>query len=153
MNKQSSFCDIEELVDQLSKKEGFHTEGSQDLSRINEVETCLDISFTDDYKYLLQKWGFLEWFGHSVYGISSDEECDTLYVTQYLRSKEWPSNFKPIDLSGNVIEMYSGGGYYFLFSKDSSRAGEVALFVDELFGREVESWSSFVEYLHYKGSL
>jgi len=99
---------------------------------------------------MLETVGYIRWFGESILGVAENEHYDTLSNTLSLRSEQRPSDFLTVPRDGNVIQNYAGGGYYFLFSKASKRSGEVALFTDELFGNEEQSWSSFAEFLNYK---
>ena len=61
-------------------------------------------------------------------------------------------DFEKIPKEGCVLENY-GGGCYFLFSKESDRSGQVALFLDEVFGKEAQSWATFEDFLDYMLSL
>ncbi|MBB1282575.1 hypothetical protein [Pseudoalteromonas sp. SR41-1] len=48
-----------------------------------------------------------------------------------------------------IIGTYDGGGYYFLFSQESERAGEVGLFLTETYGQEVSKFNTFTDYLSF----
>jgi hypothetical protein len=125
---------LDAILDKFKEKEGFECYGKLSDELIHHMEKELGISFPESYKAFLKKYGCVEWFGHSIYGYSEDEDYSTVESTIDLRSDEIPSGFEPVPTKGCVIENYGGGGYYFLFSNESNRSGQVALFLDELFG-------------------
>lgn len=142
-----------ETIDKFKEKEGFECHGQLNDDSIHEMESELEISFPEPYKLFLKKYGYVEWFGHTIYGYSKDEDNHTVCCTIELREDEIPSDFRRIPKEGCVLEHYSGGGYYFLFSKESERSGQVVLFLDELFGDEAQSWPTFESFLEYMLSL
>ena len=146
---------IDHLVQQLSTKEGFYSEpGSASEASVSEIEHELGLAFPESYREFLLKYSFVEWFGHVICGICRDRECSASYFTKKARAMELPdSDFVRIPDESVVIEPYGGGGYYVLFCKGSDRVGEVALFAHDALGKEVESWTSFEDYLAYKLSV
>lgn len=144
---------LESSLKLISEKEGFECYGSVSNEIVKRMEQRLDIVFPNTYREFLKCWGFVEWFGHSIYGYSEDIECRTVEYTLELRDENIPDEFSPLPKSGCVIESYAGGGVYFLYSDNSDRAGEVVLLVDELYGKEVQSWKSFEDFLDYVVSL
>lgn len=144
---------LDAALDKLKEKEGFECHGQLNDESIQQMERELGISFPDQYKMFLKKYGYVEWFGHTIYGYSEDEDYHTVECTNELREDEIPSDFPRISKLGCVLENYGGGGYYFLFSSESERSGEVALFLDEQFGKEAQSWATFEAFLEYMLSL
>lgn len=144
---------LDAALDKLKEKEGFECHGQLNDESIQQMERELGISFPDQYKMFLKKYGYVEWFGHTIYGYSEDEDYHTVECTNELREDEIPSDFPRISKLGCVLENYGGGGYYFLFSSESERSGEVALFLDEQFGKEAQSWATFEVFLEYMLSL
>jgi len=142
-----------EIVDKFLENNECDFHGALSEGIIKEMEKKLGITFPRLYVDFLKKYGSLEWFGHSIYGFSEDEEIDTVICTLELRCEELIEGFKRLPHEGCVIESYGGGGCYFLFSSESKRAGEVALFTDEAYRDEVESWESFFDFLSYMFSL
>jgi hypothetical protein len=142
-----------ELLKNLGEKPSFECFGKTPNDEILKLENSLRITFVVSYKIFLQEFGCAEWFGHTIFGISDDEDCKTLSYTIELREGESSSEIKRIPHEGNVLGIYGGGGHYFLHSNESSRAGEVSLFIDELYGEELQSWTSFEEFLDYMISL
>jgi hypothetical protein len=146
---------IDQVIEQLSMKEGFYSEpGSVTEVQIDEMERELEVTLPDSYRRFLLDYSFIEWFGHVVCGICEDNECSATYFTKKARQMDLPDpGFVRIPQEAVVIEPYAGGGSYILFCKESDRAGEVALFEHDALGKEVESWSSFEDYLRYKLSV
>lgn len=140
-------------MNKLQAKKGFECYGPLSEEKIIEMEKKLEIYFPENYKEFLRRYGYVEWFGHAIYGYSEHEEYCTVLCTLELRESKVPDDFERISKEGCVLETYSGGGYYFLFSNDSARSGQVALFIDELFGREAKSWETFEAFLEYMLSL
>lgn len=144
---------LDVILDKFKEKEGFECHGKLSDESIHEMESELEISFPELYKVFLKKYGYVEWFGHTIYGYSEDEEYHTVECTIELREDKIPSNFQRIPKQGCVLENYAGGGYYFLFSRESERTGQVALYLDEQFGEEAQSWTTFEAFLEYMLSL
>jgi hypothetical protein len=144
---------FEIALDRLREKEGFECHGNLDDRQIISMEKELGISFPESYKVFLKKYGYAEWFGHTIYGYAEDEDYHTVACTIELREDEIPHDFQRVPNEGCVLEIYGGGGCYFLFSKESNRAGQVALFLDELNGNEAELWSTFELFLDYMLTL
>ena len=144
---------LDTTLDKFKEKEGFECYGQLNDETINEMEKELGICFPDSYQVFLKKYGYIEWFGHTIYGYAEDEDYNTVECTIELRKDEIPSDFERIPKEGCILESYGGGGHYFLFSKESHRPGQVALFLDELYGREGQSWETFEAFLDYMLSL
>ncbi|EGQ8156420.1 hypothetical protein GTP20_22655 [Vibrio alginolyticus] len=152
-NRVLNMRSLDVMLDQFTEKEGFECFGELNDVSIHEMENQLGLSFPEPYKVFLRKYGYVEWFGHTIYGYSEDEDYLTVERTLELREDEIPSDFEKIPQNGCVLERYAGGGYYFLFSNESERSGQVALFIDELFGKEAQSWTTFEAFLEYMLSL
>ncbi|EJG2230203.1 TPA: SMI1/KNR4 family protein [Vibrio parahaemolyticus] len=152
-NRVLNMRSLDVMLEQFTEKEGFECFGELNDVSIHEMENKLGVSFPEPYKVFLRKYGYVEWFGHTIYGYSEDEDYLTVERTLELREDEIPSDFERIPQNGCVLENYAGGGYYFLFSNESERSGEVALFIDELFGKEAQSWATFEAFLEYMLSL
>ena len=144
---------LDRILNKFKEKEGVEFYGALNDASIYEMESELKITFPESYKTFLKKYGYLEWFGHAIYGYSYDADYHTVMSTIELREDEVLIDFKSVSKNGCVLENYSGGGYYFLFSRESDRSGEVALFLDELFGNEAQSWATFEDFLNYMLSL
>ena len=146
---------IDHIIEQLSTKEGFYSEpGSASEAQVSAIEGELGLSFPAPYRQFLLKYSFMEWFGHVICGICDDRECSAYYFTKKARAMELPdSDFVRIPDESVVIEPYGGGGYYVLFCEESDRVGEVALFAHDALGKEVESWTSFEDFLEYELSV
>lgn len=137
--------DKETLMVELSKKKDY-----EDLGRgatdeeIRNVEGSLGVKLPKEYVDFLKRCGFVFWFGNSIFGVAPSDDDSVVHWTLAARSEPLPKSFKPRPLDGVVVQRYGGGGYYFLFSADSPRAGEVVLLLDELYGNEsTELWENF----------
>lgn len=144
---------IDKCLDRLAEKEGFECHGQLSDESISKMESKLEISFPKEYKAFLKRYGYVQWFGHTIYGYCEDEDYHTVWATIELRDDDIPSDFQRVAKQGCVLENYDGGGYYFLFSNESKRSAQVALFLDELSGKEAQSWETFEAFLEYMLSL
>lgn len=145
--------DLETTLKKFKKKKVFECHGPLSEESVNDMQESLGISFPEPYRVFLKKYGYFLWFGHAIYGYSEDEDYHTVVRTKELREEEIPDDFERIPREGCVLEDYGGGGYFFLFSKESARSGQVALFVDELYGGEADSWENFDAFVKYMLSL
>lgn len=146
--------DLTKYFDTMRRRENFSCRefGASD-QEISNLENNLNIELPEDYVAFLKTFGFAWWFGWIIYGISENERRDALFQTLKARNEKLPLDFKRIPLEGIVISKYEGGGYYFLYSKDCPRSGEVSLIIDETFGNEVQTWKSFKDFLGYLDDL
>lgn len=145
---------LENTLNRFTIKEGFECNGPISGEVIRKMESDLGIEFPEPYCFFLSNYGYIEWFGHTIFGYSDDEDYHTVVRTLELREDDdIPDDFERIPSEGLVLEEYGGGGYYFLFSEESGRRGQVALFLDETYGKESQSWSSFEVFLEYMLSL
>ena len=137
-----------EIFMKLKSKPGY-----TDLGRIVSDEEIVKLerdllcSLPIQYKFFLKNYGYMEWFGASIFGISNDDYFCTRKRTLSLRNLKTPKGFNPAPTLGNVIEHYGGGGFYFLHADDSDKPGEVGLFTDEEFWNEGETWPSLADFL------
>jgi len=145
--------DFENKLNKFQHKEAFECYGSLNDEKILLMQKDLGIQFSDSYIFFLKKYGYVEWFGHTILGYSDDEDYNTVSYTKELRNGDLPNDFVKIPDDGCVLESYGGGGHYFLFSQESSRKGQVVLFLDELFGKEAQAWESFEAFIDYMLSL
>ena len=127
------------------------------------LEIEFRITLPEPYKFFLEQYGFCLWFGDSVKGLvpleneyeeGEDEEDfeddDVIRATKYYHQKyDGKNEYQSVPQHGLVINSYDGGGYYFLFSQESERAGEVGLFLTETYGQEVSKFKSFTDYLSF----
>lgn len=122
---------------------------------LESLETIIGQSLSGDYRYFLKKYGFALWFGGSIPGLADhksddyDEEDDVLETHRYYKELYNKDDYQPVQTDGLAINSYSGGGYYFLFSESSPRAGQVGLFLTETYGQEVSKFRSFTDYLSF----
>lgn len=148
----------EKILELIGKAKLFKNYDDRSNGALDEEVRSLEIDFgitlPDDYKYFLSNFGFSSWFGGGVQGLPdssyrfkkySDVNLNTLYQIK-LYKKE---HYLPVQKNGLVINTYDGGGYYFLFSQESERAGEVGLFLIETYGQEVSKFKSFTDYLSF----
>jgi len=146
---------IEDLVEELrSRRNFFCNPDGADEEAIKRIEEGLSVVLPDSYRRFVRLCGFAMWFGHRLCGVSALKECDVSFQTTKAREFQVPdSSFQRVPQDGLVIEPYGGGGWYFLFSMDSGRSGQVALFTHGALGHEVQSWNSFEDFVRYKLSV
>jgi len=147
---------IQEIMLLASKNQNYMSrEGGALEEDILGLENYYNITLPDDYRFFLKKFGFALWFGDYICGLVEENTKFGKTLNVYLKTdyyhKLYDSNieFQSVPRTGVIVNKYDGGGYYFLFSKDSDRAGEVGLFLTETFGQEVSSFASFTDYLSY----
>jgi hypothetical protein len=143
------------LFQKIASKEEFAclAEGVS-ISEIDALEAKLGVVFPDDYRRFLKRFGHASWFGHALVGISpTDLDYDTESRTFRMRHAKIPQGFHPVPLEGNIVKKYDGGGYYFLYSATSPKAGRVVLFTDDEAGGPSEEWHSFTDFLEYVTEL
>ncbi len=148
LQTNGAIVDLEEIVIELKNKPGYMSLGRSVMDdEIVMLEQDLTITFPSQYKYFLKNYGYVEWFGLSIFGISDDKYYSTKNRTSALRNLKTPNGFNPAPTVGNVIEHFGGGGFYFLFAEESEKHGQVSLFTDEDFWNEGETWTSFAAFL------
>ena len=148
----------ERIVELIGRAKSFknydgRSNGAPD-EEIVTLEMNFGITLPDDYKYFLSNFGFASWFGGGIQGLPdsnyrfkkySDVNLNTSYHVKICEKE----NFIPVPKLGLVIYTYDGGGYYFLFSQESERAGEVGLFLTETYGQEVSKFNTFTDFLSF----
>jgi len=150
------FKELIAIMSKAAEKENFTCrEGGAEELEIHELEKVFNITLPADYKFYLLKYGYTVWFGEIICGFVDkgalfEGDADLIPVTQYYKGLySDDKNYFPVPLQGVVISSYDGGGYYFLFSQESDRAGEVGLFLTETYGQEVSKFESFTDYLSF----
>jgi len=147
--------EIDNLMKKAAKNKNFECRANgAPEHEINSLEGLIGALLPKDYKYFLSNYGFALWFGGTIPGLienddAYDEEDDVRETNAYYIAFYNDPEYQLVPENGLVINSYDGGGYYFLFSKESDRAGEVGLFLTETFGQEVSSFASFTDYLSY----
>ena len=141
--------DLIDLFEEIKKQENFTCGNGATKEEIDDFEKRLGITLPVSYKTFLETFGFALWFGHSIFGLSKDEEENALIHTLEAREDKLLEDARPLPLEAVILESYGGGGYYFLYCHPSPRAGEVILIMDETFWNEVESWQTFEDFIVY----
>ncbi|WP_163133848.1 SMI1/KNR4 family protein [Agarivorans sp. Alg241-V36] len=155
MCKSSVGLDIDKILEKAAGIENYrYRQGGALESEIALLEKYLGASLPDEYRSFLERYGFAAWFGDAVEGLPENGTRDyrmrnALKTTKYYREKFDAPDYQPVPQYGLVVNRYGGGGYYFLFSKESERAGEVGLFLTETFGQEVSTYDNFTDFLLY----
>ena len=135
--------------------ENYTQRGDVSRNEISELEIHLKVTLPADYKYFLQEYGYCFWFGGVVCGLVGENKryeklCSVIKKNSYYRELYTEGSlYSPVPDNGLVIGKWGGGGYYFLFSQESERAGEVGLFLTETYGQEVSKFKSFTDYLSF----
>jgi len=147
---------IQKLMNEASKKKNFMTRKGGALDEeIIALETHYKITLPDDYKEFLQKFGFALWFGDYICGLVEENTKFGKTLNVYRKTDYYHDfydnapEYQSVSNKGLIVNKYDGGGYYFLFSKESERAGEVGLFLTETFGQEDSTFASFTDYLSH----
>jgi len=143
--------DVEEFLRIAATRESYESLGrSLSTSEVRQFESELDVSLTDGYRQFVQKAGWVSWFGVAVFGFSPHPRFNAAHRTasmgQFLADAGMASSFPE---RGNVVAEIFGGGFCFLHSGDSPRAGQVSAHAPDELYREVHYWSSFEDYATY----
>ncbi|MFK3863687.1 SMI1/KNR4 family protein [Pseudoalteromonas rhizosphaerae] len=139
----------------LQKKQNFMSRvGGAEEQEIIDLQSYYKITLLDDYKHFLKSFGFCAWFGDYICGLPEESFRFKKSLSVYNKTNYFIDFYKEHELQavskrGVIINKYDGGGYYFLFSKESGRAGEVGLFLTETYGQEVSKFKSFTDYLSF----
>ena len=158
----NEITNIMSLAEKLENFECRKKKGALQL-QIENLEIEFGITLPEPYKFFLGQYGFCLWFGGSVKGLvpledeyegDEDEEDfkddDVIRATKYYHQRyDNKDEYQSVPEHGLVIKSYSGGGYYFLFSEESERAGEVGLFLTETYGQEESKFNSFTDFLSF----
>lgn len=128
--------DLISILEILKDKDEFECGEAQNEEQIASLEKKLHVIFPKSYRWILQQYGYIAWLEGVILGPSSNPCYDLITINQFARSEELPEDFVSLPLDAFVIDSYPGGGYYMVFSADSSRAGQVGLFLDETFNQE-----------------
>ena len=149
------FDEIEAIIGTAKKNKNYMQRGAVSSEEISALESQLKIVLPKDYKYFIKHYGFCFWFGEVVCGLVGENKryeklcCIVRKNTYYQNLYNNDSAYHSVSREGIVIGTYDGGGYYFLFSQESERAGEVGLFLTETYGEEVSKFKSFTDYLSF----
>lgn len=139
--------DLINIFKTLQKKDEFECGIPQNEEQIATLEKKLHIAFPQSYRWFLQHYGYAAWSEGVILGSSNFPYYDVITINEYARSEELPEDFISLPLDAFAIDRYPGGGYYMLFSADSSRAGQVGLFLSETGYHEEQTWDSFEAFL------
>lgn len=120
-------------------------------SEIYRIEEKLAITLTNTYRQLIFNVGWIEWFGESIFGICDDRQNDTIFRTQSQSDliKKFPTQLYPMPKNGNIISEIFGGGFCFLYSMESDRAGQISAHAPDERYQEVQYWDSMEDYFDY----
>ena len=150
--------EITNIMEQAQQIKNFRCrKGGAPQVQIKGLEEKFKITLPESYKFFLEQYGFCLWLGNSVPGLvplDEDheyyEEDDVIGATEYYHQRyDNNDEYQSVPQHGLVINSYDGGGYYFLFSKESERAGEVGLFLTETYGQEVSKFNTFTDFLSF----
>ena len=158
----NEITNIMALAQKLENFECRKKKGTLQL-QIKNLEREFKITLPEPYKFFLEQYGFCFWFGDNVKGLvpledeyegDEDEEDfiddDVIRATKYYRQRyDNKDEYQSVPEHGLVINSYDGGGYYFLFSEESERAGEVGLFLTETYGQEESKFNTFTDFLSF----
>lgn len=148
--------EVDKIVEKMAMRlPGFETDIGASASQIFQVEKEFDAVLPRDYKYFLNKFGYVSWDGSDILGICSDSEMKVYfsmpYYTKCDRESILPKHFTQKPSNTVIVGAYGGGGHFFLHCNNSNSPGKVVLLLDELHGKPAdESWGSFTDFLrHY----
>ncbi|WP_018693036.1 SMI1/KNR4 family protein [Algicola sagamiensis] len=148
--------EIDDLISQAKDKKNYrYREGGTPDCEILDVEKVLNVQLPMDYKYFLSKYGYILWFGEYVVGTSDPEDLfaedvDVIRRTQYYRAfYDEDQRYQSVPENGVVVSPYDGGGYYLLYTEGTENAGKVGLFLTENWGKEVQRFHSFADFVSF----
>ena len=144
--------DIETFLRRAKSLENFRTIGRQvRAGEVAWIETELGIALPRTYRDLLVHVGWIGWFGNSIFGIEDGSEHGTVEWTISERASlaKYPQSFPPLPNEGNIIAEIFGGGFCFLYSMESKRAGQISAHAPDERYREVQYWTGLEDYFDY----
>lgn len=133
-------------------KENFRGLGRGATSNeISAIERELKITLPLTYRQLIEAVGWIGWFGVSIFGVEDGSEHGTADSTTAERESlaKYPQTLLPLPLNGNIIAEIFGGGFCFLYSMESERAGQISAHAPDERYREVQYWDSLEDYFDY----
>lgn len=143
---------VTDFLKSARPKEFFRTLGRRaQIDEVKKIENQLLITLPSSYRELVEGVGFVRWFGNELFGVSGDEQNDTVART-YLQSdlhKKFANQLPPMPENGNIIAEIFGGGFCFLYSMESKRAGQISAHAPDEQYREVQYWDNLEDYFDY----
>lgn len=120
-------------------------------SEISAIELELKVTLPLTYRQLLEAVGWIGWFGASIFGVEDGSEHGTTDSTKAERESlaKYSQTFPPLPVHGNIIAEIFGGGFCFLYSMESERAGQISAHAPDERYQEVQYWDSLEDYFDY----
>ncbi|PWU04497.1 MAG: hypothetical protein C5B43_04485 [Verrucomicrobia bacterium] len=146
IKKETIYMTLTDIFKKLKQKENFTFGEPQNDQQIRDLENELKVVFPESYKEFLSKYGYASWFGGSIYGVSKNPYYDLLRKNKLMREEKVPLDFNPLPKDAFLIKDY-GDAYFLLYGMNSTRAGQVGMFLSESGYQEEQSWGSFEEFL------
>ena len=120
---------MKDIIDVLSSMEDFDCLNGVSKEEINEAEKDLDLSFAEDYKKYLIKFGLASADGHEFTGIVKSNRLNVVDVTIRLKKifSGLPKDsyvIEELNIDGIVIFQDSAGHIYEATSEGTKRIAE-----------------------------
>ena len=139
---------LDEFLLAAKDKESFEVGEQIDPDAVNQIESTLGIVLAPTYRSFVIQAGWVSWFGHEIFGVSFDKSQDTVSRTSSMRHLlEQFSLAMPA--KGNIVAEIFGGGFCFLHSLTSNRAGQISAHAPDEGYKEVQYWKSLEDFFEY----
>jgi hypothetical protein len=149
-------ADINKLLDALPRMRKFRSAAPATQRHVEEMEKQLGVKLDPAYAALLRRFGYVGWFGNSVFGyFELDEEnwpgydWDAVRRTKEARKEKPPKGCEPLPRDAVVIGDDQSGGYFVLRSTAAKPPGEVVWFQYEDSAPSFQRWRSFTAYFEW----